>query len=197
MSQFYYLASSKELHIGEYGSKPSQGNMRNSNDIKAINNKNCNKITKGVLLVEVIDLSKLHHDSIEYDTFEDAAGIFIKKLTRHKKRIAKHFKNPFIYEVSANFGNFIINKGLKNYDIDCYKANHKCISMLFEYIAEHICKDEVIEFYPCWADEEEFARNKDLDMVINLNEYSLPEEFEFKDKQYVIFRKNEVTATLE
>lgn len=96
------------------------------------------------------------------------------------------FKNPYIYQLSASWGSFIINEKIKNWDIEHYKANLKCINELFNYIRRIISDNEEIEIYTCWADEEGEERNYNLNTIIDLKTFSIGDNFELKERQYIL-----------
>lgn len=132
---------------------------------------------------------KSTEDKIIYETYEDAAAIYIKKLWDEYSQIKKHFMNPFVYMISANWGNFYYNGTLKKMNIDKYKASRKCLKILFDYIYDRIEGDEFIELYSCWAGEESHPRNKVIDRTINLSTFEFKNSFYIKDRQYIMFIK--------
>jgi hypothetical protein len=92
--------------------------------------------------------------------------------------------------VSPNFGEFEYNGKLKKINFDTYKANKKCLKVLFDFINDKIDKDKIFELYTCWADEETFPRNKKIDRVIDLSVFKFKNSFYTKDKQYIKFIKS-------
>lgn len=73
-------------------------------------------------------------------------------------------------------------------DKEMHKASIKCVRELFKYIKQNLVSDEEMEFYTCWAEEEDQEKNKSLDKVISLNNYNFDTPFKFEDKEYIIFK---------
>ncbi|HBV97979.1 MAG: hypothetical protein JL50_01285 [Peptococcaceae bacterium BICA1-7] len=188
MSIMHYIAASKELPLGDYGKKKSK--ETNIEKIKkAIRIKSAEIPKDSVPLEQIMDLSFIKEDEIEvYDSIEDAAGIFIHSIFSWEDAVRKQFKNKFIYKVTPNFGNFILNDKIKSSDNETYKANTKCISALFDYIRRYICDNEEVEIYTCWAGEENKERNHHLNMLIELKTFSIGDSFELKERQYILIK---------
>lgn len=185
MSMYHYIAASRELPTGSFGGgKPKAGEPPKVIRFKSL------MLPKGVAPLEkIIDISKFKEDETEeYDTYEDAAGIYIQNLEEWNKGIKAQFKNPYIYQLSASWGSFILNEKIKNWDIEHYKANLKCINEFFYYIRRNIFENEEFEIYTCWANEEGEERNHNLDTVIDLKTFSIGDHFEFKERQYILVR---------
>jgi len=185
MSMFHYIAANKELPTGSFGGR----NPKAGEPPKAIRF-NSVMLPKGAVpLEQIMDLSKFKDGEMEeYDTYEDAAGIFIQNLEEWNKGIKVQFRNHFVYQFSASWGSFNLNEKIKNWDIEHYKANLKCINELFNYIRRNISENEEIEIYTCWANEEGEERNLNLDTVIDLKTFSIGDHFEFKERQYILVR---------
>lgn len=190
MSLFHYIGANKKLPLGERGSKKINYCCDSDGKRTAINIRSSNLPEGMIPLDQIIDLSHIKLNEIEeYETMEDAAGIYVKEVPPCYNAIKKHFKSKFVYWVSANFGIFLLNESIKERYIDSYSANKKCLKELFKLIEENINGNEVIEIYSCWADEEEESRNRKLDMVINLSSFEIGDNFELKDKQYIVVNK--------
>jgi hypothetical protein len=190
MSLFHYIGANKELPLGKRGSKKIDDGHESESKRLAIRIKNTN-LPKGMIpLEQIIDLSHIKPDNIEeYETMEDAAGIYIEEVPQCYSSIKNHFKSKYVYQVSASFGNFLLNKSLKERYSESYSANKKCLKELFKLIEENINEDENMEIYSCWADEEDEPRNRKLDMSINLVSFEIGDNFELKDKQYIVVNK--------
>jgi hypothetical protein len=190
MSLFHYIGSNKKLPLGERGSKKIDNGYMAGNKRSAIKIKSSN-LPKGMIpLEEIIDLSHIKPNEIEeYETMEDAAGIYVQVVPTSYNAIKKHFKSKYVYWVSANFEIFLLNESIKERYSDSYIANKKCLKELFKLIAENINEDEEMEIYSCWADKEEDPRDRRLDTVINLNSFEIGENFELKHKQYIVVNK--------
>lgn len=159
MSIFHYIGANKELPLGERGSKKINREYGEDNEIE------------------------------EYETMEDAAGIYIQDVHPIHSGIKKHFRAKYVYRISANIGSFQVNQRLKELNRELYKINKKCLIELFKFIEESINENEEIEIYTCMADEEKKLRNNKLDMTINLNSFEIGDNFELKDKQYIVLNK--------
>ncbi|MNI27857.1 hypothetical protein D3C73_816130 [compost metagenome] len=118
----------------------------------------------------------------------DAAGIYIQELGVWNEGIRKHFKHPYVYQISANFGSFYLSPNMKKSYPENYKADLKCINELFLLIREYGSADEPVEIYTCWSGEESDEPNNDLNLVIDLLSFELKEGFELKEKQYIQVR---------
>lgn len=185
MSMFHYIAASRELPTGSFGGrKPKAGEPPKVIRFNAV------MLPKGsVPLEQIIDLSDVKDDEIKvYETYEDAAGICIQSLEEWNKGIKTQFKNHYVYQLSASWGSFSLNEKIKNCDIEHYKANIKCINELSNYIRRNIKENEEIEIYTCWANEEGEERNHNLDTVIDLKTFNIGDNFEFKERQYILVR---------
>ena len=188
MSMAYYIASSKELPLGEFQSNKVKISGSNNKDIKAI------KIISGQLskdytpVDKIIDISdlKIGEDGIKvYETYVDAAGIYIKNIELQDEKMKKQFKNKYIYEVSPNWGKFLISEGLKNQFPDVFAINKKCINDLFEYIRQNISNNDEIEMYTCWIGQES---DQNFHTVIDLKDFILGDNFKFEENQYILIR---------
>lgn len=191
MSMTHYIASTKKLPLGEFGS--SKAKICDINEkVKAIKFTSVQLPEDYVPLENIIDLTELDikKNEIEiYETYNDAAGIYVQNIELQDEKIRKHFKNKFIYKVSPNWGKFFFSKELLSSDPQMYMLNKKCVNELFAYIRQNICENEEIEIYTCFINEECDERNDNLDMVIDLQNFNSSDGFELKEKQYVLVRE--------
>ncbi len=187
MSRVHYIAASKELPTGNFGGRKPKNIQTHP---KAVRFKSASLPEGTIPLDQIIDLSFIKEDEIEeYESFEDAAGIFIEKLASGGKEIGKQFKNSFIYRISGSWGDFYLNSDNEYKFPDMYAANKKCLNELFDYIRSNMNSGEKIEFYTCWIGEESEPRAEWLDTVVDLNNFQIGSDFEFFDRQYVIFSR--------
>lgn len=186
MSIFHYIAASKELPLGSFGRRKS---IRDKKKTMIRSAPTMELPKKGIPHEKFMDLQGIREEEIVvYDTFEDAAGIYISELPAECKAIKKHFKNAYVYQVSPNFGIFLINEAMKTMHQQMYKANEKCISELFNYLRQNINDNEEIELYSCWADEEEKERDGELDKIIDIASFKVKDNFQLMERQYIIFK---------
>jgi hypothetical protein len=190
VSLFHYIGANKELPLGERGSKKVDNWHGVDNKRVAMSIKNSNIPEVGRPLEQIIDMSHIKCNEIEqYETMEDAAGIYIQDIHPRYSEIKKHFRSKYIYQISANIGCFLLNKRLVELNSERYIINKKCLNELFKFIEENINENEEMEIYTCWADEEEEPGNRKLDMIINLNSFEIGDDFELKDKQYIVVNR--------
>jgi len=183
MSIMHFLAANKEMPLGSFGEKSIKNATK---DKKAIQFKNVELPEGYIPLEQVIDLSDIKEEEIEvYSTYEDAAGIYVEKVPTENENVKKHFRNQFVYLVSANIGKFIVNDEIKKANEQMYLANKKCVSELFEYIRNNKGENEEFELYSCWFGEEEQERDINLDTVIELKEFQIGDNFYLKEQQYI------------
>ncbi|AZT89654.1 hypothetical protein ELD05_02715 [Caldicellulosiruptor changbaiensis] len=182
MSLFHYIAAGKELKLGSFGLKQSEGEKRKK-WLEKFFEEAKNK-PKGTIF-ELIDLTNINEDEIEvYDTWEDATGIYVEEITKEEEEVRKHFKNKFVYRI---FGNFYISERLKRINYEKYKAHKKAINLLFDYISSNLSEGEIIEVYSCYWGE--WDREPEIISNIDLNNFELPEEFELRCGEYIVFKK--------
>jgi hypothetical protein len=124
-----------------------------------------------------------------YGYDQQAGSIFVENINHENESIQKKFIGRYIYMVFANIGKFYIDEQLKNKDLQRYRINRKCIIEFFNYIYKNIEFDEEIEVYTCWYGEESKEKNSNLDKIISLNNFKLEDNFEFKERQYIIIRR--------
>lgn len=190
MSCYHYIGSGSKLPLGERGSVLSSktySEMRVSPEFKK---QQAALRAKGMVpMEEIFDMSHLKdEDHLVYDTQEDAAGIYIEELSHWNSVIRKHFHSPYVYRISSNGGSFSISAKLQEMDLESYKASLKCCRELFKLMEDFGIESSDFELYTCWADEEDFPRNKKLDRVIDLSEFHLEVDFELLEKQYIVVR---------
>lgn len=108
MSRFHYIGSATELPLGERGSVLSAktyNEVKNSPEYKK--QREVIRLQGIIPLEDIVDLSHLRAgDHLVYDSEEDAAGIFIEELGYWNDEIRKHFRSPFVYRISPNWGGF-------------------------------------------------------------------------------------------
>lgn len=190
MSFMYHIASNKELPLGSFGGKKSYKLENAKKETKAFKILSADLPKSAVPLEQIIDLSHIKEDEIEvYDTFEDAAGIYVENIHPSNENVRKHFKNKFIYQVSENIGKFFFDPELLKNDRETFLANRKCITTLFDCIRNNISENECIEIYTCWYGKEGEERNYNLDTVIKLNDFIIGDSFELKEGQYILVEK--------
>jgi hypothetical protein len=190
MSIFHYIGANKKLPLGERGSKKIDRGCGVDSKKVAISINSSNTPEGIIPLEQIVNIPDINFNEIEeYETMEDAAGIYIQDIHPIYAEIKKHFKSMYIYEISANFGRFQVNERLKELNEEGFTINKKCLIELFKFIEENINENEEIEIYTCWADEEEEGPNRKLDMTINLNSFEIGDNFELKDKQYIVVNR--------
>ena len=184
----YYIASPRELPIGKFG-------------VQRINNDNSG-VKKTVIrfagftpskdyipLEQIVDIKDIPKEQIEeFNSFEDASGLYVEAIEENRQRVKHHFKNKFVYQFSAVWGKFVLNNELKKLDYEMYKANRKCINELFNFIRNNSIENDELEIYSCWVDEEGFEKNRNLCKEIDLKLFTLEDSFNFKDREYIIVK---------
>lgn len=189
MSLFHYIGSSKELPLGERGRRKSSADKSSGKLTKAIRFRSAHLPEGAIPLEQIVDLSHIQEDEIEvYDSMEDAAGIYIQDLGTWNGEIRGHFTNPFVYQIAANWGGFSVHPNLKENFPEQYKAHVKCIRELFDLMKEYGSDHEQFELYTCWDGEEKQRKNEKLHKIIDLKIFQLGDEFELKDKQYILIK---------
>jgi len=131
---------------------------------------------------------KLNSEVFTYKSRDEAAGIYVQKLTTPSVDILSHFKNSNIYTIAPNIGKFFFCPELKVQNEETYYENRKCILELINYICENICDGEEFEIYSCWSGEEELIQEEKLHEVIDLKHFSLGDEFSLDDKKYILIK---------
>ncbi|RXZ81146.1 hypothetical protein EBB07_15735 [Paenibacillaceae bacterium] len=187
MSLFHYIGSAAELPIGERGSVPSAKTYREMMASPEYQKKAAERRAALGLVPSAFDLSHLKDEQIlVFDTEEDAAGIYIQPLGDWFRAIRQHFKSPFVYQLSPNWGGFTIPYRSKEGAREPSPASEKCCRELFKLMEDYGAPAAQFELYSCWADEEHFPRKKELDRIIHLADFQLEDGFELLDKQYIV-----------
>ncbi|WP_232841466.1 hypothetical protein [Caldicellulosiruptor acetigenus] len=179
----HYIAANKELPVGGFGFKQSEGEQRKKwLDMVYKQAKNKEKGT----IFEFVDIEDIDWDNIEiYDSLEDATGITVCDLTDEEMAVKENFKNPFVYRLT---GIFYFSEKMKERDLELYKARKKELNVLFEYISSNITGEEIIELYSCeWG---KWTEKPKIITEIDLSTFVFPEEFELRCGEYIIFKKS-------
>lgn len=186
MSLFYYIASGRELPIGSFGKKKTT--MTLIDYVTHVNPAEKDHPTMQRLLEKYPQGDKL----IEiYETEEDAAGLYITGpiLNQDSSRLIRY---PLVYQVNPEGGSFQINDEIKQSHPTYYQNSKKCLIELLNYLHCNMASGEEIELYSCWAHgQERFveAPDKELDLVLDLSTFRLENEFEWKERQYILVKK--------
>lgn len=189
MSMFHYIGSNRELPLGERGRIKSSDDRSSGKSTKAIRFRSAILPEGSTPLEQIIDLSHIKEDEIEvYDSMEDAAGIYIEELGNWNAAIRKHFKSPFVYQISPNWGSFFLNSELEKQLPDEYRASVKCINELFKLMREYGVDHDEYELYSCWANEEDEMKNDELTKTIDLKSFTISDNFELKERQYILVK---------
>ncbi len=211
MSEFHYIASPIKLDCGSFGSKlveietvkilsPYNILVNSTRDIKV-----------HIPIYTDKDVEEIKRELVIFDSEEDAAGIYITEQYDRGNKVRRHFDNPYVYEVSANFATLLFDPDHKNISkgyyekitndyikknlteevikscSERYKGYRKCVRVIGDYIKERLCGSQYMEFYSAWADEEGKERCKELDTIIYLNDNNSIKELEIRDRQYIKF----------
>ena len=184
MTVHHYIASSREIPTGDYGSKAQIVPISHISEIKIRGLKtpkktktnkyrNNNKINEQYMVV--------------YETEEDFLGIFVSELDGYDE-IRSQFSNPYVYHLSCS-------------------DHRKSYRVLFEYINENLLEGESVELYTCLDGHELKEKINSLNIFVNLttkhfqndigkfnlNEKrlfdELSERFSFRERQYVLIIK--------
>ena len=176
----HYIASSRELPTGDYGSKAKIVPISHISELKI----------KGIKPPKRTKTNKYRNDTkineqyvVVYETEEDFLGIFVSELDGYDE-IRNQFNNPYVYHLHCS-------------------DQRKCYRELFKYIDENLCEGESVELYTCLDGEELKERLDSLTIVVDLktkyfkndigdfklNEKrlydELSERFSFRERQYV------------
>lgn len=133
-------------------------------------------IERGILIPEKVKV---------YDSLDDLGIIKIGNINDVNEVVKRHFKNKFVYRF---YGSFHLSERLKNHSLEVYNRHKKCLEELFKYIEENISDGEEFEIYTYLADEEGGERNKKLDKVIYLKNFTIPESFDFAEREYIVIK---------
>ncbi|GGF62366.1 hypothetical protein GCM10010912_04380 [Paenibacillus albidus] len=186
MTQFYYIAASRELPTGSFGQKKTV--MTLLQYVTEVNPSAKDQLPMQILLEKYPEGDGL----IEvYETEEDAAGLYITGpiLDQDSSRV---FRHPLVYQVSPENGSFMINEEISQTHPTSYQTSKKCLTELFNYLNRNVELGEELELYSSWAHgRERFTDTpkKELDLVLQLSTFHLGGEFEWKDRQFIRVRK--------
>ena len=188
MSFLHYIGLNRKVNTGEYTNGKYE--VKDENEAKVIkftdelNNEGC------IPLEQIFDLTEIKESNIKtYETYEDAASIYISDIPTESSNIKRHFNTAYVYQVSPNWGKFFISEDLEKTNNSMYKTNRKCLLELFEFIRQNLIDTEKIEIYSCWIGEEEQSKNEELSHGIKLDKWVLEKDFELKDKEYILIEK--------
>ena len=190
MSRFHYIGSATELPLGERGSVLSSKTYNEvKNSPEYLRQREALRDQGMIPLDDIVDLSHLRdEDCLVYDSEEDAAGIFIEELGYWNEEIRKHFRSPFVYRISPNWGGFSVSPKLKDTLTGSYNASLKCCRELFKVMTDYGVSGSEFELYTCWAEEEDHPRNKKLDRIFDLASLSLEDGFDLREKEYIVVK---------
>ena len=184
MTVHHYIASSREIPTGDYGSKAKIVPINNISEIKI----------RGIKPPKKTKTNKYRNDTkineqyvVVYETDEDFLGIYVSELDGYEE-IRNQFSNPYVYH------------------LDC-SDHRKCYKVLFKYIDENLLEGESVELYTCLDGDELKENFNSLNIIVNLktkhyqndignfklNEKrlydELSERFSFRERQYVLITK--------
>lgn len=126
-----------------------------------------------------------------YETEEDAAGLYITRPLI-SSRSSHLFRHPLVYQVNPECGSFKIDDEMRQSNPALYTTSKKCLTELFQYLRSNMEIGEELELYSCWAqDRERFleAPLKELELTIELSAFQLSDEFEWRERQYILVKK--------
>lgn len=179
MTLFYYIAASRELPIGSFGQKKTL--MTLIDYVTHVNpaekdhppmQRLLEKYPKGDKLIEI------------YETEEDAVGLYITEPILNQDS-SQLFRYPLVYQVNPEGGSFQISDEIKQSHPTYYKNSKKCLVELFEYLRRNMETGEEIELYSCWA----HGRERFVEAPIKELTFQLENEFEWKERQYILVKK--------
>lgn len=186
MSVMYYIASNRELPIGESGIRK----LKSADNPKMIRFIDEEPSEGSVPLESIIDLSGIPEDEIEcYQSYEDAAGICIREIRGVEECVRIQFQNKWVYSLQATWGNFTLNEVQKIHFPQMYKANMKCITELMDYCKRNMNGE--MELYICWAGDEGKIRDQRTDKVISMGSIRLEafsECIDSTEQQYILLK---------
>lgn len=185
MTLFYYIATNKELPTGSFGKKKTIMKLKDA--------LNLYPPQKDLIpLHTVIDMSHLYDEDTDvYETEEDAAGLYVSGPLQNQDT-SQHFQHPYVYQIDHDGGSFCISNQIQKLSPTSYLTGKKCLTELFSYLDRNMESGEEVELYACWAHGmNRFAepRKSKLDLVLDLRTFELGEEFEWKEKQYIVVKK--------
>ncbi|RED40640.1 hypothetical protein [Paenibacillus sp. VMFN-D1] len=185
MTQYYYIASSRELPTGSFGKNKTVMTIRDY--IEKVNPSAKDQIVMQALLEKDPEGDQLMDI---YETELDAAGLYVAGPMKSVDASCP-FQHPYIYQVDPDGGSFEMNDEKKLSSPEYYQCSRKCITELFEYMGRHLEIGEELELYSCTAYGcERFSDlpNKD-DLMIDLSTFQLGDNFEWKERQMIRVRK--------
>ena len=187
MTVHHYIASSREIPTGDYGSKAQIVPISHISEIKI----------RGLKTPKKTKTNKYRNDTkinehymVVYETDEDYQGISISELDGYEgyDEIRNQFSNPYVYHLGCS-------------------DHRKCYRELFKYIDENLLDGESVELYTCLDGHELKEKINSLNIFVNLttkhfqndigkfnlNEKrlfdELSERFSFRERQYVLIIK--------
>ncbi|WP_455717335.1 hypothetical protein [Anaerosporobacter sp.] len=183
MTVYHYIASSREIPTGDYGTKAKIVPISNIADIEIKGIKPIKRKTN-----KYRNNTKLNEQNvIVYETEEDYQGIAVSELDGYDE-IRTQFTHPYVYHLHCS-------------------DHRNAYSALFKYIDENLLEGESIELYTCWAGDELKEKVDSLNIVVNLETKQfqndignfklhekrlfndLSERFSFRERQYVLVTK--------
>jgi len=183
VSLYHYIGSKRELPLGQRGGVRVE-NKDNKSAFNIIVFKNGDP--PAIPVERLYDTAEIKEDEIEvYDSMLDLVGIYISRLNEKNMLIRKHFENPFVYMIEPSWGGFDLSPLLKQNFPEYYKRHVKCIEELFKLMQDYGTDGDEFELYSCWINEENEPRDDSLTRVIDLSSFTLADNFELKDKQYI------------
>lgn len=187
MSRFYYLASPVPLPCGESGlaftMKPySEVVASPEHQLKQEESRQAGMVPLG----DIVDLSHLNDKLVMvFETEEDAAGIVIRELDTYREAVRHHFKQPYVYQITAEGGGFEIPANVPEELAVNFLPARKCCRLLGELLREQAVPGEYFEFYTCWAGEEDWPRANKLDRDVDMASFVWEEGLQPQEKQYI------------
>lgn len=182
MSLFHYIGASRPLPLGKHGGVKSEDEHQPS-CIYVFRNGNP---PYAVPLELFLASSEIREEDIEvYDSMAEVAGVSLWSLHEENILIKKHFMNPYVYEITPNWGSFTLTPKFKEQDPYGYLASLKCVETLFQLMRDYGNEGDEFEIYSCWYNEEEESKKRSLRQIIELNAFTIPEDFQLENRQYI------------
>ncbi len=185
MTLYTYIGSNRELPLGDRGGARmvTEGSISNMIVFRDSNH-------PWVPVTRFNDTSIQENEIEVYDSAVDLAGIHISPLHEGNMGIKKHFSNPNVYMIDANWGHFTFSSKLIESSPEQYKVNMKCFAELVNLMRDYGVVGDTFELYACWVEEEGNPRNDSLDYEIDFDLFPALESFELRDKQYIRIHYN-------
>ncbi|MVP01224.1 hypothetical protein [Paenibacillus lutrae] len=185
MTLYYYIAADHELPTGSFGMKKTT--------MKLIDALKLGPPQKDVTPIHsIVDLSHLYEEETDvYETEEDAAGLYVSGPLQ-SQHTAAYFQHPFVYQIDPDGGSFCISKQSRKHSPTAYLTGRKCLTQLFSYIHNNLGTGGFVELYAAWAhgmDRFSEPPDRSLDFTLDLNTFELGDEFEWKERQYIMVKK--------